>query len=41
MVFHHGGEATNSLLIEIERLQFNINLETSYVSRAQVLAVEF
>ena len=37
MVFFHGGEATNSFLIAIESLQFNINFETL----AQAVAVRF
>ena len=41
MVFHHGGEATNSFLLAIESLKFNINSEISYVSLAQVVAVRF
>ena len=37
MVSCHGGEATNSFLIAIRSLHFNINFETL----AQVVAVRF
>ena len=38
--FITGVRAENSLLTAMENLQFNIKFETSYVSLAQVVAVQ-
>ena len=40
MVCHHEGAAKNFLLITTESLRLNLNIETSYVSVAQEIAVK-